>query len=513
MRQCIMQWVLIVELFIFSTNLVAIEIDSVQIDANQQWLELTLLLQHSTISRHSKDEVTLDTRDCESKKPPIRTCKIMVKDRYHDYRYGPYNRVKRRYSLSKLALTPSVYNGVELELLADESSRKITLPTRSVNGAYEHKRLRFVRSYHFERAMNGFAHLAENPFNENMVFGFVTKMVMNEKIMIAYDLESGKLQWSSVLSRYLPMNFILSSALQNVLLTGGRFVQPDSNESNLKLIDALTGSIVREYRGLEDLDVTSAYWRDAQTIVTHSSRTDRVVGENTIADKGILEGIISWHNAETGVMQRRISSPLLQARVIEQSSDQNIVVFAGYEGAAIVNAQTGAVLSSLHFSDIYGPEFKDCYNFGCGPNGYGFSHYTVSADRRIFAVATNSGPVYLGDSESQKIFKKLEVKTPGDTPLFIRTMKIDQVRNKLYIFGAEKFEQPSNGHVLVYNLYDSRLETWYHGGEVLGANGGSQRGNIFINGFQSVLSSDSTLEGVDMRMMTESYLSHYELED
>ena len=74
MRQCIMQWVLIVELFIFSTNLVAIEIDSVQIDANQQWLELTLLLQHSTISRHSKDEVTLDTRDCESKKPPMPAC-------------------------------------------------------------------------------------------------------------------------------------------------------------------------------------------------------------------------------------------------------------------------------------------------------------------------------------------------------------------------------------------------------------------------------------------------------
>jgi len=285
-----------------------------------------------------------------------------------------------------------------------------------------------------------------------------------------------------------------------------------TGDSNLHLINADTGEIIRKMLGVEKVDVSSSYWQDSRVLVSHASLTDRQVSGTTIVDRKFLKGLITWHDAESGKLIASIDSPLYQARVIEQSSDGQLVAFAGYQGAVVVDNNNQEIVFSLQFSDIYGPTYSDCANFGCGTTRSGFSYFDISADKRVFAISTIQGPIYIGDAQQKKIAFTIDPKTPGGLGLYIRHIKIDPVAYKLYVFAAEEPSKPSAAWVLVYNIIDGTLERAHQGGEVPGTSGGNQNGNIFSKDFKFIMTSESADGIADSRMLRPAQIRILELE-
>ncbi len=209
---------------------------------------------------------------------------------------------------------------------------------------------------------------------------------------------------------------------------------------------------------------------------------------------------------------RSIESPLFEARVLEQSSDEKTITFAGFQGAAVINTQSGMILSHIKMSDILGPEFDECDNFGCGINRAGFVGTDVSADRRLVALAMRSGPIFVVDAQSKKIHFKIETNLPTGKRLMIRTIKIDPLGRSIFVYGTEDHAKPSPGHVLKFSLTDGSLLNWYAGPEALGECGGPVGNSIFSSDFRYVYSSDSG-NGVQMNMIQPALLRIYQLNE
>lgn len=489
----------------------AVEIIGAQIDSGHE--QLVLHLTYPSAIDERNDAIALNLNDCEGKAAPVSACEIRLVDHDANYRYGPSVGHVRTFQLRELGLLLPAYSRALLTIKAASTSAIARMPPISTDNGIEHHRMALLSEHSLGRKFDGFRAVTQHGMFRNLIYGlsytFSTEGMGDT--VLAYATDSKKVQWQATLDNGNAINFVAGSPSEHLMVIGGRFTRYGA-QSNLRLVDASTGETMRDFVGVEGLDVSSAYWLDATTLVSHASLTKRTEGDHSIVDFGYERGVVTWHDVATGRVIRSIDSPLLEARVIEQSSDNQFLVLAGYEGAAILDANAGQTVFSLHFSDIYGPEYQDCTNFGCGARGEGFSSIDVSADRRLFAVSTTKGPIYIGSSELGRVTSAIAPVTPDGKPLFIRTLKLDPISNRLYVFGAEAFDKPSMGHVLVYNLSDSRVESWYQARSVMGVTGGGSDGSLFSKDLRQLITADANEGFSDVQMLRPFYFRIYELE-
>ena len=397
-----------------------------------------------------------------------------------------------------------------MSALADASGAEIQL--------YEKRTFSLLRTQRAKTTDFGLSSLAQQSIGSTLIFGVVFgfgEAKTREKV-VAFETNTGLVSWSNFFDFGGSISFVSSSPASPVLAVGGRFSGP-SAKANLALIDSTSGNLIRYLAGTEGLDVTSSHWIQNRILVSHATVTDHNPGSGAgrengrvIVEGNNLEGRIIWHDLATGGIIRNIKSPLLEAAVIMQSSDDSAVVFAGYEGTAIVDVTSGKVLSFVHMSDLLGPEFVDCSNFGCGSSRSAFVGMSVSADLRLAVLSLRRGNIMVVDLQARKIIASIPATSPRGNPLFLRTLRLAP-KNELYAFFAEEFTKPSKGYVGVYNIATGHLLRWHEGPEVLGECGGPVGRNVFSDDFQFLYSSDSANGWQDSRMLQQTALNIYQL--
>ena len=500
-------------LLVFSGSGLALEI--LEAHLSESGLELQVDILFADPFTDNAKFIYADAQSCFDASTPVITCDLKIRVLGRDLGYRADKRHTHTVVLRDLGLTSPAYSATELRIRGDsEKFSLVKLPVIRNSKDYEHGRLRYLKPTSIGPDYNGFSSLSPRFDQVGSVFGIssvFTQSAFSDKL-VAFDIAQSKVRWSSEVESGNHLNFLSVAPNGRMIAVGGRFSRAAPDKTNLLLVDALTGEKNRYLYGTEDLDVSASQWINNQILVSHSSITDKVVTPDSIVDHGIIKGVITWHDTSTGKLIRKIDSPILQADVVEQSSDQKFVAFAGYEGAAIVDAVQGTILFKIHMSDLYGPEYAECSNFGCGPNRSGFHKFAVSADKRTLVLTTMSGPLYVMQTERPTVVQKIELKTPGGMPVFVRAMRMNPTASSLYVYVAEHVSKPSTGHVLVYSIASGKILKWFQGSQVLGESGGNNNGSAFSDDFSFLFSSDSAEGFADSRMMRPASIQVMRLE-
>jgi hypothetical protein len=499
----------------------AISIESVKVSETSG--EIEMLLDGVDNNGAADGVLSLDVSDCEltdlqsNEKPFVKECRVVLKDLFNRYRYpagrDETTQIKFNSSLKKLALELPAYNGTLIHWI-DPSGKStdhvLRIPQKSLASTIPHGRLRKLSSLATPGAGLNFSGILLDQNTESILIGnSMTFGQKNESLISAISLQSKKEIWNLPMSVDSITHCGLSmSPFSNTLVAMGQ--GPKMN--NLILLNPTDGSIIRKLPVPADHEITSIYWPNAQTILSHGTKYAGSSSGDIIVHTGYDKGTLTWHNAETGALIRSMDSPLFEATVIDQASAENIVVLGGFQGAALIDLISGKAINVTLVSDILGQEYTDCHQFGCGENRLGFAAVDLIASRRLGFFATLGGQIYGVNLENKKIVYQFSITTPDGDPLRFKHFKASESSGELHVFAAEKLDQESKGYVLVYNIYNGKLLRWHETQSVYGGVSGT-RTALFNRSFSRLLSTDYGIKGVDIRMINKAALSIYDMEE
>jgi hypothetical protein len=105
---------------------------------------------------------------------------------------------------------------------------------------------------------------------------------------LAIDPQKGNTLWRSEVSLLRFANFISVSPFSPTMVFGGRLGHAD-NDSNLVLLNARNGQVIRKLLGTDNLNMTSSYWVKDRLLVSHGTLTDQVSSSGgLIVDRGSI---------------------------------------------------------------------------------------------------------------------------------------------------------------------------------------------------------------------------------